>query len=206
MFPNFGYQLWILLFPESSTHSEASPATQGQSSLCPQKASLKADFFLHCWLCNLGCLAYDVALSSIPQMCMCTCRSEPLFLSFFFWSSSPHLFLESFLCVHVKERSMLCLLLAFSTLFLRQNPSLNLELIDGLYTLSREPQGSSCLHLPVGVYRCALSCSVFIPRDLNSGSYACSFFSIGTLFPPFFFFWRGEVQDSFLCLTALVVL
>lgn len=41
MFPNFGYQFWILLFPESSTHSEASPATQGQSD----EGSLKADFF-----------------------------------------------------------------------------------------------------------------------------------------------------------------
>lgn len=31
MFPNFGYWFWILLFLESSTHSEASPAPQGQS-------------------------------------------------------------------------------------------------------------------------------------------------------------------------------
>lgn len=43
MFPNFGYQFWILLFPESSTHSEASPATQGQSD----EGSLKAEFFFY---------------------------------------------------------------------------------------------------------------------------------------------------------------
>lgn len=131
-------------------------------------------------------------------MCMYTCLSEPLFLSLF-WSSS-HLFPESFLCVHVEERSMLCLPLVLSTLFLRQNPSLNLELIDGLYTLNREPQGQSCLHLPAGVYRCALSCSAFISRCWGLELrflWLHSFFSIGTLSPPFFSFLLRGFKTGF---------
>lgn len=52
--------------------------------------------------------------------------------------------------------------IALYTLFLRQDPSLNLEFTDGLCALTSEPPGPSFLCLSAGVYKCALLCPDFI--------------------------------------------
>lgn len=77
--------------------------------------------------------------------------------------------------------------IALYTLFLRQDPSLNLEFTDGLCALTSEPPGPSFLCLSAGVYKCALLCPGFIHGcwqfELRA-SYLHSNISKAALSPP----------------------
>lgn len=144
-----------------------------------------------------------------PQMCMYTCCSEPLFLSFFLFLvffSTP-LSGKLSMCARWGEVYVMS---SSSTLYLIFETESLSESGAHWWAIYTEQGASRTLLSPLaswGLQMCPVMLSFLYPGavDLNSGSYACSFFSIGTLFPPFFFF-GGGVQDKFLCLTALVVL
>lgn len=83
---------------------------------------------------SFSCFSFPLLPTLFRKLCVCACGGEVYVMS-------P---------------------IALYTLFLRQDPSLNLEFTDELCALTSEPAGPSFLCLSAGVYKCALLCPGFI--------------------------------------------